>query len=545
MADNKSRNLFGRNGEESDVSSVFDSWNGAPDAEQPPGGLAGGHTGQERADHHIAPLSTSESTPAAEAEAAGLRHWSEPPQGGVGARSSSSGVRGPTWRGEDPNWSGDELSDVFGEGISFGTHRTTNRDVAPVPGGDPDRVVGRRLEVGQYQNEPKTAAVPQAATPHVEDVSPLDQRFNAADTRPPPVGRQRSVTQSTLLASQPQTQPQPQAQAPEMVAGGRPISPVSNHIDPVGMAPSPDEFSVAFEHPPAHDPSISGDHMGHADPGASAGMAQKPASGLSERVGVGVALVVLVLGASAFGPVPALVLLCGAVLVAAIEVFGAMRQAGLRPATLLGIVGAVALPAAVYVRGEAAYPLVIALTVVFGMLWYLAGADDERPVLNLGITIMAMLWVGGLAGFAALLLPLEGGVGLVLSAIAVTAASDSFAYFGGKTYGSRPFHPASPNKTWEGTLTGFCGAVMMGMVLGLSGFVSAFDGRVTAAIVFSAVVGVLAVVGDLSESLIKRDLGVKDMGTILPGHGGVLDRIDALLFTLPGAYYVAVFFQLV
>jgi phosphatidate cytidylyltransferase len=257
------------------------------------------------------------------------------------------------------------------------------------------------------------------------------------------------------------------------------------------------------------------------------------------------ALAVVVFVTLYFGPVPTVILVGILTLLAVVELFNAMRLAGLRPATLLGLVGAAAFPAATYVRGDAAYPLVAGLAVVFGMLWYLTGADTERPVLNLGLTLTGVMWIGGLAGFAALMVRAEEGVGLLLATILITATSDSLAYIGGKAYGTKPFHSASPNKTWEGTLTGFFGAVFAGLVIAVTGLIDVFDGQFVSVMVLAGVVGVLAAIGDLAESLVKRDLGIKDMGTILPGHGGVLDRVDGLLFALPGAYYVAVVYQLI
>lgn len=529
------------------MSGVFDSWNNDPAGRRPPVR----HGGDDRRDTAGQPPSASptvESSPAAEAEAAGLRHWSEPPDIAARAGSTDSGLRGPTWRDEDPNWSGSELSDVFGEGIALGAPRPLAGDTGHLPGRDSGRIVGRRLDVEQYRTEATSSTTPTPApSPAPSPQIPVHGSSQLSGDRGASIGGlgpstparpQYTNPQSSLLSPEPQvvSESSPGGQSRSMPA------PVGSGVPQFGS----DEFAMPSEQPQDNGlPLGEGQQIGHIGVDAMVEAAPKSNSALSQRVVVGAVLVLLVLGAVVAGPIPALVLLCGAVLMASVELFGAMRQAGLKPATLLGIVGSVALPAAVYVRGEAAYPLVVALTVIFGMLWYLAGADDERPVLNFGITVMAVLWVGGLAGFGALLLSADGGIGILVSVVAVTAASDSLAYFGGKTYGSRPFHPASPNKTWEGTLTGFFGAVFVGLVIGITGVVEAFDGELAAAILFGAVVGILAVVGDLSESLIKRDLGVKDMGTVLPGHGGVFDRIDALLFALPGAYYISVFFQLI
>ncbi len=254
---------------------------------------------------------------------------------------------------------------------------------------------------------------------------------------------------------------------------------------------------------------------------------------------VGAALVGVLLAAIRFGPETTLLLVVVAAVAGVMELYNAMRLAGLRPANLLGIVGTAAAPAAAYYRGDAALPLIVGLTVVFGSLWYLVGADTERPVLNLSLTMMGIFWVGGLAAFAGLMLRADNGVELLLAAIIITVVSDTMAYIGGRAYGRRPFHPASPNKTWEGTTTGFLGAVFAGFAIGITELGTLWDGNLVPAIALGAVVGLLAPIGDLAESVVKRDLGVKDMGQLLPGHGGVLDRVDALLFALPGAYYLA------
>ncbi len=256
-------------------------------------------------------------------------------------------------------------------------------------------------------------------------------------------------------------------------------------------------------------------------------------------IGVGLALAAVALAAFRLsGNLWALGLITVVAVLASVEVFDAMRRAGLHPATLLGITAAVSLPLATYSRGEAAFPLLLGLTVVFGALWYIVGADTHRPALNLGLTFLGIGWVGGLASFAALILLLPDGKSMLVAAIIVTVASDTFALAGGKAFGSRPFHSASPNKTWEGTVVGFVAAVAAGAVVALLD-ISPFSIEFTDAVYLGIVGGLLAPLGDLTESMIKRDLGVKDMGQLLPGHGGVLDRLDGLLFVLPGTYYLA------
>lgn len=257
-----------------------------------------------------------------------------------------------------------------------------------------------------------------------------------------------------------------------------------------------------------------------------------------QAIAVGVIFAGLALFAFQLGAAATVALITAIAVLGSAELFGAMRKVGLRPATLLGIVASAALPLAVYNRGESAFVMVTALLVVFGALWYIVGAETHRPALNLGMTMLGVFWIGGLASFGSLLILLDDGISILLAAIIVTVAYDTFAFAGGKAFGSRPFHDASPNKTWEGTIVGVVAAVVAGFVVGILE-ISPFSGELVNALLLGVVGGLLAPIGDLTESMVKRDLGVKDMGTILPGHGGILDRLDGLLFVLPGVYYLA------
>ncbi len=267
---------------------------------------------------------------------------------------------------------------------------------------------------------------------------------------------------------------------------------------------------------------------------------------IPQAIGVGLALAaVALLIFRRDSNLPALALITVVAAWAAVEAFDAMRRAGSHPATLLGIVATAALPVSVYYRGEAAFAMVLALTVVFGALWYLSGADTQRPALNLGLTFLGVGWIGVTAGFAGLLLKIEDGSSIIVAAIVCTAVYDTGALAGGSVFGNpgHAFHSASPNKTWEGTITGVLAAVAAGAIMGILD-VSPFSVKIEHAVMLGLLAGVMAPIGDLTESMVKRDLGVKDMGNILPGHGGVLDRIDGLLFVLPATYYLALLLDL-
>ena len=258
---------------------------------------------------------------------------------------------------------------------------------------------------------------------------------------------------------------------------------------------------------------------------------------LPVAIGVGVALAVVALVLFSIGPGAAMGLVTLVIAAAAAEFYAAMQKVAYRPATLLGIVACAGMPLAAYWRGEGAIPLVLVLSVVFGLLWFLLAAEDVRPVPNLAVTLLGVVYVGLLGSFAALILQFPNGVGMLLGAIIATVAYDVGGLFVGSSAGRSHLAPAvSPNKTYEGLIGGMLMAVLAAVVI--CGRFVPWD-HLGDSIKLGIVVAIAAPLGDLCESMIKRDLSIKDMGTILPGHGGILDRFDALLFVLPAVYYLA------
>ncbi|MGI8663898.1 MAG: phosphatidate cytidylyltransferase [Acidimicrobiales bacterium] len=264
-----------------------------------------------------------------------------------------------------------------------------------------------------------------------------------------------------------------------------------------------------------------------------------PGRDVPTAVGVGIGIAVVFFLLAKMGPKPLMLLVVAVVAVAVVELYTVLRRGGYPSAGLLGIAATAALPIAAYTKGEVAHPLVLGMTVVAGLIWYLVGAGgDESPVLGLSTTLLGVAYVGVLGSFAALILALPSGVGIFYGAIVTTVLYDVAAFFVGRSMGSRPLSDVSPSKSIEGVGGGVVGAVFGAIVLGvvLTPWSDAGAGKM---VLFGLVAAVAATVGDLCESLIKRDLGVKDMGTLLPGHGGVLDRFDSLLFVLPVTYYAA------
>ena len=189
------------------------------------------------------------------------------------------------------------------------------------------------------------------------------------------------------------------------------------------------------------------------------------------------------------------------------------------------------------------------------LLWFIAfyrGDDsvgNKNIPIGLGYLILGPIYVGFLLAHALMLREITGsgaeiegtsdfGRSWLLFALLVTFAVDTGAYLVGRSVGRRPMAPSiSPNKTWEGSLGGFASAVAVALVLGL-----VFDLGVPAwqQAMIGGVVGVVGQWGDLIESKLKRIADLKDASSIIPGHGGLLDRLDSVLLTLPAVYYLIV-----
>jgi phosphatidate cytidylyltransferase len=221
-----------------------------------------------------------------------------------------------------------------------------------------------------------------------------------------------------------------------------------------------------------------------------------------------------------------------AVLVGVVELTHALRAGAFRAPLVPVLVGAVAMIALAWTRGPTGLVTAFLATVLAVVLWRLAHGPAGY-LHDTAAGVLVALYVPFLAGFAALLLVPDDGTARVIVFIATVVCSDVGGYAAGVLFGKHPMAPSiSPKKSWEG----MAGSITACMAIATLLITLWLGGPWWAGLVFGAALAVSATIGDLAESLIKRDLGIKDMGNLLPGHGGLMDRLDSLLPSAAVAY---------
>jgi phosphatidate cytidylyltransferase len=261
------------------------------------------------------------------------------------------------------------------------------------------------------------------------------------------------------------------------------------------------------------------------------------ASNLALRVATAAIGIPIVLAINYLGGWTFAVAVGVAAAVGTVEIYGLFRKAQFAPATALGVPAGVAFAVVpVFKRGieEDWVGLLVALLLVGGA-YFLAPGSDRKRLFDWALTVIGSVYVGLLLGQLTLLRGWPNGAWWVLMVFLVTWAYDTGAYFSGRFFGSKPFmRHISSKKTVEGVQ----GGLLLSSLAGLIG-VPALGIAVWQGLLLGLAGGVAAQAGDLVESMIKRQTGAKDSGTIVPGHGGLLDRIDSLLFTAAVAVYAA------
>jgi len=256
---------------------------------------------------------------------------------------------------------------------------------------------------------------------------------------------------------------------------------------------------------------------------------------------VGVPLVILAIW---FGdPWPWLTLLIAAAALAGTYEFYHMANFDRRePLLYLGLLWALALVLSPHYRSPDALPIAITATALISLICLLCRPSKEGAFHNWAWAIVGALYVGWMLSYWLNLRGLEDGRNWVYLAMLTTFANDTGAYFIGRARGKHKLAPTiSEGKTWEGAIGGLMCAVVGAVVIAtVLNPISPFTFRYWQIILLGFLVGLFAQLGDLVESLLKRNTGVKESGNLLPGHGGILDRFDSLIFVGAVVYYYVI-----
>ncbi len=253
---------------------------------------------------------------------------------------------------------------------------------------------------------------------------------------------------------------------------------------------------------------------------------------LPAAIAVGLALGALILGTLFTKRSTFVVVIATAIAVGVIELCRALSHTGAKAARTPLVIGSVVTIVAAYQRGTTALLFGLVVTCLACLAWRLA---DGVPgyLRDWTASVFVAAYVPFLAGFAAMMLAPPDGAARIVSFIATTVCSDVGGYVAGVLKGRHPMAPSvSPKKTWEG----FGGSMIACVICGVALVSTVMEIAWWEGAVFGLAVAAAATVGDLGESLIKRDVGIKDMGHLLPGHGGLMDRLDSLLIVAPVAW---------
>lgn len=213
-----------------------------------------------------------------------------------------------------------------------------------------------------------------------------------------------------------------------------------------------------------------------------------------------------------------------------------------RPATYFGLFIIMLLSLSVFCPVENLKLIIIVVATIVSCIWIIFKKNKDKAYLGLVWTLAGVLYIGLLISYWADLMALEGGKWWVAWAIIIVIACDTAAYFVGRQWGKHKMAPdISPNKTWEGSVGGLIASILVSVLLGI---LFSLPLRIWELIILGILISAIAQCGDLVESFLKRTAGVKDSSNLLPGHGGILDRIDSYILMGPVIYYYVIYFAL-
>jgi phosphatidate cytidylyltransferase len=222
-----------------------------------------------------------------------------------------------------------------------------------------------------------------------------------------------------------------------------------------------------------------------------------------------------------------------ALVLAVLEVTRALREGGLHVPAMPVFVGVIGMVVCTVVFDLDGLVLSAAIAVCVVILWRVTESMGLVALRDVAAGVFTIAWVPFLGCFTLLLMDRPDGAMLVFVAMLIPIMNDLGGYIAGVLFGRHPMAPSiSPKKSWEG----FVGSLLFGVTAAVVGLTLVVHVPWWAALVIGVVLVIVSTCGDLSESLLKRDLGIKDMGHLLPGHGGVMDRIDSILLAAPTTY---------
>jgi phosphatidate cytidylyltransferase len=267
-----------------------------------------------------------------------------------------------------------------------------------------------------------------------------------------------------------------------------------------------------------------------------------------KRIVTGLVLAVIVVVLIYLGGIPFTAAVCIIAILGSLEFYRIVKSQGVHPLRWLGIAFSILLIVNAYVQQynlsflpyprDFALPLLVTLMTLIPLLWLLFRPNKDNAFINWGWTVAGILYIGWLLSFYIQIRLMENGMGWIFLVVSCTALCDVGAYVVGSNLGKHAMASSvSPGKTWEGSAGGLVTSIITAVILAIAFKLPLYYWQMFAA---GLIIGVFAQLGDLVESLLKRNMHAKDAGNLLPGHGGFLDRIDSHLLVAPVAYYLIV-----
>jgi phosphatidate cytidylyltransferase len=250
----------------------------------------------------------------------------------------------------------------------------------------------------------------------------------------------------------------------------------------------------------------------------------------------------IILACVYYGGIPFLALILGLALIAVNEFYNLMMKKGFFPAYYVGNIITIFFVVFAYYalkrNWEPAHSAILTLAAAAAMISGIFLKREKDTIVDIAVTILGMIYVGWFMSYLFFIRSLTEHGGYLFFLLFTVWAMDITAYLAGKVFGRTPLLPSiSPKKTWEGAIAGFIVCLLAAAI-----FSQTAQLALEHALILGVLIGIFGQLSDLIESLIKREAGAKDSSDILPGHGGVLDRIDSLILTAPLMYYYVILF---